>query len=255
MVSKRIVREIPMMRWVTFLCASIAGFGGCASIEDYHYSWANHRRAALAWEKGSTIHDRVHSSAHYEHGWKEGYFDVCMGKSGEPPVVPPNKYWSPRYQGESGQLAIEDWYAGYQDGATSAQCSGVGEWHPIYTGPSVPTTPLGWPVIEEFPTQVLPEARPAVDLPARPAAELPSVLPKSSNSTSAHLSSMPQGPAPNELDASPTLDTSRRLPPPVEESTPAPTVEEASPALTPIATPALPSPEENDLAPPVFTEE
>ena len=83
-----------MMRWFTFLCASIAGFGGSASsIEDYHYSGPT--IVVLSWlgEKGATIHDRAQTSTHYVHGWKEGYFDVCMGNSGEPPVVPPNKYW------------------------------------------------------------------------------------------------------------------------------------------------------------------
>jgi len=245
-----------MMRWVTFLCAGIACFGGCASIDDYHYSWANHRRAELAWERSSTQHIRGNVSIHYGAGWKQGYFDVCMGKSGEPPVVPPNKYWSPRFQGENGQVAIEDWYTGYQDGATGAQSSGVGEWHPIYTGPTVPTTPVGWPVIEEFPTEYLPQERP-VPQPAQapPPVETQTSLPTPAARSWSGFPAIDQGLVPNELDASPTLDTSRRLPPPADEVSLNPTVVETSPAQPPATTTAVPSADENNLAPPVFTDE
>ena len=132
-----------MIRYVILVCVSGMILSGCASIEDYHYCYVNHRRAANAWKVTCSTSDRRLLSSDYEHGWKHGYFDVSTGGCGEPPVIPPNKYWSPRYQNEAGQAAIEDWYAGFQDGATAAESDGSGAFHYIPTGPTVPTEHFG----------------------------------------------------------------------------------------------------------------
>ena len=133
-----------MMRYVLLVCVSGIIFTGCAAIEDYHYCFVNQRRAAGAWYASHSGPERREASRHYQDGWKKGYFDVSTGGCGEPPVIPPNRYWSTRYQNESGQAAIEDWYAGFQDGAIAAESTGSGAFHSIPTGPTVPTQTFGW---------------------------------------------------------------------------------------------------------------
>jgi hypothetical protein len=149
------VQEITM-RYVLLVCATVIVFSGCAAIQDYHYCFVNHRRAASAWKATYPRPDRRSFSSDYEHGWKSGYFDVSTGGCGEPPVIPPNKYWSTRYQSDSGQAAVEDWYTGFQDGAIAAEGDGSGAFHWIPTGPTVPLHPVDWPAYEVDGTMIVP---------------------------------------------------------------------------------------------------
>ena len=252
------------MRWVTLLCVGVAALSGCAAIEDYHYAWVNHRRAALAWHHTSTVHDRVDASAHFTAGWKQGYYDVCTGGSGAPPALPPKKYWSPHYQGMDGQAAIEDWFAGYQDGATTAQSTGVGEWHPIATGPTVPTIPACWPTVEIFPTQpppteVIPgEPTPVERLKSVTSDEPQTLTPAESVSQWPVPSKLTRETPPQELETFPPPDTSRRLPTLAQEANVVPPADDVdTPTTTTSVPPTTPTPATTDssLAPPVYTDE
>lgn len=119
---------------------------GCAAVDDYHYCWVHGWRADSAWRAQHNYQQRWELSSHYAKGWKAGYFDVSTGGCGETPAVPPPAYWSPQYQSEAGQAAIEDWFTGFQDGATAAQSSGLDAWHPVPTSPEIPTGVEGFDI-------------------------------------------------------------------------------------------------------------
>ncbi len=49
---------------------------------------------------------------------------LYAGGSGEPPLLPPKKYQSFRYENPQGAQAIRDWFAGFRRGAAAAAASG-----------------------------------------------------------------------------------------------------------------------------------
>ncbi len=110
---------------------------GCASFEDYHYNCVKKIHANQAWRTCQTRADKQAVSSDFAQGWRNGYFEVSVGGTGEPPPVPPQKYWSPKFQNPAGQQAISDWYAGYQDGATAATQNGAEYWNRLTTGPGI----------------------------------------------------------------------------------------------------------------------
>ena len=113
-----------MMRLLTLFTA-ISFVAGCAGFHDWHYGVGNECRARAAWYFSG---EGKRGGAEFAEGWKRGYFDVSMGRPG-PPVVPPAKFLSPRFQGPQGAGAISDWYEGYQFGAIAAERDGAGSQH------------------------------------------------------------------------------------------------------------------------------
>ncbi len=104
---------------------------GCATFQDCEYRAAQKCRAHRAWwfagdERCSSI-----PWSHYSCGWRHGYTDVLMGGDGECPPVPPQHYWSHKFQSEHGEIAIENWYSGYHDGAAAAIASCRDRYHPV----------------------------------------------------------------------------------------------------------------------------
>lgn len=58
-------------------------------------------------------------------GFEDGFVDYVMyGGVGNPPSLPPRRYWRAKYQNGSGYQAIQDWYSGFRQGAAVAQASG-----------------------------------------------------------------------------------------------------------------------------------
>lgn len=73
-------------------------------------------------------------SADYERGYKDGFTDYLdFGGCGEPPPVPPRRYWKNAYQTPEGHQAIQDWFAGFRNGVSDAEASG---WRHFATVPS-----------------------------------------------------------------------------------------------------------------------
>jgi hypothetical protein len=109
---------------------------GCATLQDYHYNVVQRCRADSAfkesygWWSGCS-HD-------YQDGWKQGYYDLSTGQCEELPATPPHKYWNAHYQSLDGRAAIEDWYSGWQDGATAAVQDGRPYFHPVVASPTPP---------------------------------------------------------------------------------------------------------------------
>ncbi|MDH3716619.1 MAG: hypothetical protein OES79_00735 [Planctomycetota bacterium] len=64
-------------------------------------------------------------SVDYARGFEDGFVDFLdAGGTGQPPPVPPRRYWRAKYQTADGQLAIQQWFSGYEDGVRAAQASG-----------------------------------------------------------------------------------------------------------------------------------
>jgi hypothetical protein len=154
----------------------LAGSGGCASrIEEWRSNTLQRWRATFAWYSEPHPKDIPHKH-YYAKGWKDAFFDVANGSDGHAPVLPPNQYWSSKYQNPAGHAKIRAWFAGYQDGAIAAEQIGVREWNYIQTGPprgpvhdgqvvSYEVGPMAEPVLTPPGTPVPPRAAPA-EIPA-----------------------------------------------------------------------------------------
>jgi hypothetical protein len=161
----------------------------------------NHSLAELAWGTYLGQHQGCYSDD-FAWGFKRGFVDYLdAGGTGQPPPLPPRRYWKIKYQSPEGYRAIEEWYAGFREGAEAARATGYRE-HiivpvaapsyaaviqaiqtgapvnggvpqpvpPIPAGPSSPPIPAGpTPLIEEEPTPSPPSAA----MPAMPAKPSP----------------------------------------------------------------------------------
>ena len=64
-------------------------------------------------------------SANYEQGFREGFVDfVFAGGTGEPPPIPPRRFWRTMYRNPEGDQTIADWTAGFRVGAAAARDNG-----------------------------------------------------------------------------------------------------------------------------------
>lgn len=115
------------------------GLCGCAAIQDYQYNLVQRCRADSAYKGTYGMWSRC--SSDYQHGWKQGYFDLSTGQCDEAPATPPHKYWDAKYQSLEGQAAIQEWYSGWQDGATAAIEDGRPYFHPVVASPTAPVNP------------------------------------------------------------------------------------------------------------------
>ncbi len=60
-----------------------------------------------------------------EQGFEDGFVDYAVyGGTGEPPPLPPRRYWRANCQSGCGHRAIEDWFNGFRQGAAVAKTSG-----------------------------------------------------------------------------------------------------------------------------------
>lgn len=65
-------------------------------------------------------------SPDYACGFKDGFADYLdAGGTGEPPALPPRRYWHCSYRTPDGHQAIDDWFAGFRYGAACAKESGL----------------------------------------------------------------------------------------------------------------------------------
>ena len=101
------------------------------------YSWRGDRKRSVevyrswaeeAWsEHGGSACGAGVSSA-YETGFKDGFVDyVYAGGSGEPPAIPPRKYWNVGERIANGNVEARDWFAGFRNGAQVAHNEGYRE--------------------------------------------------------------------------------------------------------------------------------
>lgn len=66
-------------------------------------------------------------SPHFKDGYLDGFADYLhRGGTGNPPPMPPRRYWEPTLNGQR-QNAIEEWRNGFRVGAENAIASGMRE--------------------------------------------------------------------------------------------------------------------------------
>jgi hypothetical protein len=67
-------------------------------------------------------------SVDYASGFEDGFVDyLTYGGDGQPPIMPPRRYWKLGYHSPDGYVAITEWFNGWEDGVTQAQASGYRE--------------------------------------------------------------------------------------------------------------------------------
>ena len=131
-------------------------------IEPIHYCFTTdnilemHRNSKLAEESWETITNAAPGhkySPDYADGFKEGFADyLYAGGTGEPPPLPPRRYFRSNYETPQGHQAIEDWFDGYRHGAAMAQQSGYRQW--VTNPSSVPARVAS----DQVPPSVVPES-------------------------------------------------------------------------------------------------
>jgi hypothetical protein len=141
------------------------------ALDDCREWMRDKRLAAAAWDEvRKTESGRAYSEDHAA-GFRDGFADYLYeGGTGEPPLVPPASYRTPRYQTAEGYQAVQEWFAGYRHGAAAARQSGLRRWltspsslTPVGGPPPAPALPVG-PILAE-PARELPAPRPVHLLP------------------------------------------------------------------------------------------
>lgn len=114
-----------------FMMTALFMLSGCASIADHHYQMVNERRAKQAWASYKDCVPEGQINRDYKQGFVDGFVDVSRGGNGTPPPVPPNRYWSPRFQEAEGLARVNCWFAGFNAGAAKALQCGRDRWNQI----------------------------------------------------------------------------------------------------------------------------
>ena len=81
--------------------------------------------AEQAWGEYQGQNPDVATSADYYDGFRNGFVDYCFaGGSGEPPPVPPRRFWRTMYRNAAGDQTIADWSSGFRAGSGAARAGG-----------------------------------------------------------------------------------------------------------------------------------
>ncbi len=88
-------------------------------------------------------YEREPHSIHEQHGFEDGFVDFLVyGGTGNPPTLPPRRYWRMKYQNQNGYLAVQDWYRGFQHGVEVAQASGYRNYITVQTSDALVSNKL-----------------------------------------------------------------------------------------------------------------
>lgn len=121
-------------RWRSF--ALFLSLSGCTSLSDCKYEMGQKIRTGQAWHEFDGCNEQCFT-LDYRDGWKQGYYDVLTGGDGRPPVVPPKKYWKPPVFTEHDPSRQNDWFIGYQDGASCAKSQPDFHYVPTFMAPAM----------------------------------------------------------------------------------------------------------------------
>jgi len=123
-----------MVRILTLIGLGCAVLSGCATCKENRYEVVQSCHAEWAWRcvKPSRC-EKDPYPRHFRTGWKAGYKNVALGGGGLLPPVPPQKYWSARFETAEGRKMISSWYCGYQMGAIQAEKRCEDSFHPVPT--------------------------------------------------------------------------------------------------------------------------
>lgn len=129
------VRKL-LLSGLTLLLAS-----GCADFQQEKIEARNRYLARTAWENLEVVYEHMEFTEDFGRGFREGYYDVCNGGNGCPPVIPPRQYWSVKYASPRGHQQTHAWFEGYRYGAVVAEQDGVGIWVTLPTSTPAPREP------------------------------------------------------------------------------------------------------------------
>lgn len=103
-------------------------------LEPSEYSWRNDRHRSLkvyrqwadqAWAEAGGASPQDGMVDDYALGFRDGFVDyVYAGGEGEPPPVPPRKFWNVAWRTPEGDDAARQWFSGYRHGAQVARNGG-----------------------------------------------------------------------------------------------------------------------------------
>jgi hypothetical protein len=83
------------------------------------------RWAAEAWRTERAACPEAAASRDYATGFQDGFVDfLYAGGDGTPPPIPPRKYWNLAWRSPAGQVAANQWFAGFRHGAQVAHDGG-----------------------------------------------------------------------------------------------------------------------------------
>ena len=102
---------------------------GCTGLSHFREDIALREMAKHSYASKSNPRGTGDHARHYERGWRQAYFNVSRGADTCPPSVPPEVYWSTKYQTPRGCQQIAAWYEGYRCGAAAAEA----ECRPAYS--------------------------------------------------------------------------------------------------------------------------
>ncbi len=104
----------------------------CRPLNDISDRVRFHSLANSAWKTFAKAEPKHSYSSDYSDGFKKGYVDYLFaGGSGTPPPVPPRSYWNSWYETPEGYLAVQEWFAGYEQGVAAAEESGRRNFVPV----------------------------------------------------------------------------------------------------------------------------
>ncbi|MBI5758864.1 MAG: hypothetical protein HZA46_10140 [Planctomycetales bacterium] len=68
---------------------------------------------------------RENYACDFKEGFERAYVDIAEGGSGVTPAIPPERYWGYRYRTPDGHQRAQDWFRGYEMGASYAEVDGL----------------------------------------------------------------------------------------------------------------------------------
>lgn len=84
-----------------------------------------HRWAAEAWNAELAALPNEEVPGYYYQGFREGFLEyVFAGGTGQPPPIPPRRFWKIGYRNALGDKAISEWREGYVRGTHAAEAGG-----------------------------------------------------------------------------------------------------------------------------------
>lgn len=112
-------------RTLVALALALALTAGCAGSRRAVDTSLKYLESKAAYEQSCPPQLPHTFQRHYERGWRCGYMTVAKGRKPCPPAVPPQQYWSHKYQSAEGRQFIVTWYDGWRAGAECASGFGI----------------------------------------------------------------------------------------------------------------------------------
>jgi hypothetical protein len=97
----------------------------CDFKDSYLSRMRDRRLAEAVWVEVQCRNPSAQFSADYACGFRDGFVDfIDAGGTGEPPPLPPRRYWQSKYATPAGYQAAQDWFQGFRHGAAVAAENG-----------------------------------------------------------------------------------------------------------------------------------